>query len=176
MARNSSSWGQRLLGVWSLAVYALLLSPAALIVLFSFNAPQGRFNLIWQGFTLVNWQRPLADGAMAQAFATSLLLALVAAVLATLLALPLALVLQRQRPRGSSALELLAGLPLPHLAVPELCSPGHQGQAPWPQLDAGRRGPGSWGLPETGVPVHHPAGTDAWPAGCAAAERVAVAG
>ena len=117
MARDSSSWGQRLLGAWSLAVYALLLSPAALIVLFSFNAPQGRFNLIWHRFTLANWQRPLADGAMAQAFATSLLLALAAAALATLLALPLALVLQRQRPRGSRALELLTGLPL---GIPEV--------------------------------------------------------
>lgn len=113
---NSSAWGLRLLTAWSLATYALLLSPALVIALFSFNAPQGRFNLLWHGFTLAHWRQPLNDGALGQAFLHSLLLALAAAVLATLLAVPLALVLQR-RPRGSNALELLVGLPL---GIPEV--------------------------------------------------------
>ena len=106
-----------LLGLWSLATYGLLLSPAALIVLFSFNEPQGRFNLIWHGFTLAHWRQPLADGALSQAFLTSLVLALAAALLATLLALPLAVALQRQRLRGSGALKLLLELPL---GIPEV--------------------------------------------------------
>ena len=88
---NRSVWGPRLLTAWSLATYALLFSPALVIALFSFNAPQGRFNLLWHGFTLANWRQPLSDGALSQAFLHSLLLALAAAVLATLLALPLAL-------------------------------------------------------------------------------------
>ncbi|MFM7651803.1 MAG: ABC transporter permease [Vulcanococcus sp.] len=113
---NSSAWGLRLLTAWSLATYALLFSPALVIALFSFNAPQGRFNLLWHGFTLAHWRQPLNDGALGQAFLHSLLLALAAAVLATLLAVPLALVLQR-RPRGSNALELLVGLPL---GIPEV--------------------------------------------------------
>lgn len=113
---NRSAWGPRLLTAWSLATYALLFSPALVIALFSFNAPQGRFNLLWHGFTLAHWRQPLNDGALGQAFLHSLLLALAAAVLATLLALPLALVLQR-RPRGSNALELLVGLPL---GIPEV--------------------------------------------------------
>lgn len=113
---NHSAWGPRLLTAWSLATYALLFSPALVIALFSFNAPQGRFNLLWHGFTLAHWRQPLSDGALSQAFLHSLLLALAAAVLATLLALPVALVLQR-RPRGSNALELLVGLPL---GIPEV--------------------------------------------------------
>ena len=113
---NRGAWGPRLLTAWSLATYALLFSPALVIALFSFNAPQGRFNLLWHGFTLAHWRQPLSDGALGQAFLHSLMLALAAAVLATLLALPLALVLQR-RPRGSDALKLLVGLPL---GIPEV--------------------------------------------------------
>ena len=115
--RARTAWGPRLLTAWSLITYALLFSPALVIALFSFNAPQGRFNLIWQSFTLNNWRHPLSDAALSQAFLHSLLLALAAALLATLLALPLALTLQHRRPRGSDALELLVGLPL---GIPEV--------------------------------------------------------
>lgn len=101
-----------LLTLWSLAIYALLFSPAVVIALFSFNAPQGRFNLVWHGFTLANWRHPLVDPGLTEAFTNSVLLALAAALLATALALPMALVLTRQRLRGSQAIELLLGLPL----------------------------------------------------------------
>ena len=47
----------------SLNVYAglallYLLLPIAIILLFSFNDTQSRFNFIWQGFTLEHWQDP----------------------------------------------------------------------------------------------------------------------
>ena len=29
--------------------------PIAVVILFSFNDPAGRFNYVWQGFTLDNW-------------------------------------------------------------------------------------------------------------------------
>ncbi|MFM7674637.1 MAG: hypothetical protein ACKO5F_03405 [Synechococcus sp.] len=68
-----------LLGLWSALAYGLLYAPIAVMVLFSFNAPRGRFNLLWQGFTLENWRHPLRDAALTQAFLTSLALALAAA-------------------------------------------------------------------------------------------------
>ncbi|MFO7628251.1 MAG: ABC transporter permease subunit [Prochlorococcaceae cyanobacterium] len=101
-----------LLGVWSALAFALLYAPIALIVLFSFNAPRGRFNLLWQGFTLENWRHPLANAALREAFLNSLSLALAASALAVLLGALMALVLARTRLRGAGAIELLLVLPL----------------------------------------------------------------
>jgi spermidine/putrescine transport system permease protein len=92
--------------------YLLLFAPVAVIVLFSFNAPRGRFNLVWQGFTLANWRHPLSDAALTQAFATSLAVALAASLLATVVGGLMALALSRQRLRGASWIELLLVLPL----------------------------------------------------------------
>ena len=36
--------------------FVYLLLPIAVVVLFSFNHPKGRFNYTWQGFTLDNWR------------------------------------------------------------------------------------------------------------------------
>ncbi len=35
--------------------FCYLLLPIAVVILFSFNAPSGRFNYVWEGFTLDNW-------------------------------------------------------------------------------------------------------------------------
>ncbi len=104
--------GAWLLGLWSALAYGLLYAPVVVTVLFSFNAPRGRFNLVWQGFTLANWRQPLRDAALTQAFLTSLGLALAAALLAVLLGGLMALALERARFRGSRSIELLLALPL----------------------------------------------------------------
>lgn len=100
------------LTLWSIGVYAILFAPVAVIVLFSFNDSQSRFNLIWHGFTLKNWLNPFADPTLAQAFFTSLALALLATCLCILLALPMTMALERFRIRGASGLEMLLVLPL----------------------------------------------------------------
>lgn len=104
--------GRLLLGLAGVGVYGLLYAPLAVTVLFSFNAPKGRFNLVWQHFTLANWREPLRDPALSQALFTSVGLALVASVLAVLLAALMALGLARARVRGHRWLELLLALPL----------------------------------------------------------------
>ncbi|MEB3351702.1 MAG: ABC transporter permease subunit [Cyanobacteriota bacterium] len=106
--------GSSLLLLWSLLAYGLLYAPIAVMALFSFNAPRGRFNLLWQGFTLANWRHPLKDAALTQAFLTSLALALAAALLAVLLGGLMALGLSRARRRGLRWIELLLALPLTH--------------------------------------------------------------
>lgn len=98
--------------IWSLLVYAILFAPVLVIVLFSFNAPQSRFNLIWHGFTLKNWLHPFADPTLAQAFFTSLGLAMLATCLCILLALPMTMALERFRIRGASGMQMLLVLPL----------------------------------------------------------------
>ena len=104
--------GGWLLGIWSALAFGLLYAPVVVTVLFSFNAPRGRFNLIWQGFTLENWRHPLRDQALTDAFLTSLGLSLAAALLAVLLGGLMARALSRARVRGGRSIELLLALPL----------------------------------------------------------------
>jgi spermidine/putrescine transport system permease protein len=107
-----SNRGSRLLWLTSGLTYALLYAPIAVTVLFSFNAPRGRFNLQWQGFTLENWRHPLRDAALSQAFLASLLLAVTAALIATAVGGLMALALGRFRLRGRGWIEALLVLPL----------------------------------------------------------------
>lgn len=104
--------GGWLLGLASVLAFTLLYAPIVVMVVFSFNAPRGRFNLVWQGFTLANWRQPLADAALTQAFLASLALALAAALLAVLLGGLMALALARGQVRGGRAIALLLALPL----------------------------------------------------------------
>lgn len=107
--RRLGGWA---LGLWSALVYGLLYAPIAVTVLFSFNAPRGRFNLVWQGFTWSNWLHPLRDRALSEAFFCSVALALGATLLAILLGGLMALGLSRGKLRGARAIELLLALPL----------------------------------------------------------------
>ena len=71
--------------IWlpSLAVYAFLYVPLAIVVLFSFN--DSRLSAEWVGFTL-DWYRKLAaDDAMLAAARNSVLIALTASLIATVL-------------------------------------------------------------------------------------------
>ncbi len=104
--------GSHLLWLSTGLTYALLYAPIAVTVLFSFNAPRGRFNLQWNGFSLDNWRHPLRDAALSEAFFTSLMIALAAALVATLLGGLMALALGRFRLRGRGWIEALLVLPL----------------------------------------------------------------
>ena len=43
------------LTAYALLVVAYLMLPIAVVILFSFNDPAGRFNYVWQRFTFDNW-------------------------------------------------------------------------------------------------------------------------
>ena len=62
-----------------------LFIPIFIVVLFSFNDNQGRFNFTWQGFTLDHWQHPFADPDLATALKNSVLIALISTAIATAL-------------------------------------------------------------------------------------------
>jgi spermidine/putrescine transport system permease protein len=113
--------GRRLLDV-SLNLYAALaliylLLPIAVIVLFSFNAPHGRFNFTWHGFTLDYWKHPFDVPGLTEAMTTSLKIAAISTVVATILGTMMALALVRYRFRGRAATNLSIFLPL---ATPEI--------------------------------------------------------
>jgi spermidine/putrescine transport system permease protein len=108
------SWG---LAVWSGLALLYLFIPIVIVVLFSFNDNQGRFNFTWQGFTLDHWADPFANPDLAIALKNSLLIALIATVLATALGTFMALALVRYGFRGRGTVDLLVFLPL---ATPEV--------------------------------------------------------
>ena len=103
--------------MWSGLALLYLFIPIFIVVLFSFNDNQGRFNFTWQGFTLDHWADPFANPDLAVALKNSVLIALLATVLATVLGTFMALSLVRYGFRGRGVVDLLVFLPL---ATPEV--------------------------------------------------------
>ena len=106
----------------SLNVYAglalvYLMVPIAIILLFSFNNPRGRFNFIWSGFSLDAWTHPFAVEGLGDAMKTSLEIAALSTIGATVLGTFMALALVRYEFRGRSATNLFIFIPL---ATPEV--------------------------------------------------------
>ena len=92
--------------------------PIAVVILFSFNAPTGRFNYVWQGFTLDNWMnwdaRPGDHGRDRSRRSRS---RGISTVVATILGTLIALALVRHRFRGRGATNMLIFLPM---STPEI--------------------------------------------------------
>lgn len=89
-----------------------LFLPIFVIVLFSFNEPKGRFNAVWQNFTLENWAEPFKDQGLVDALVLSLKVAAVSTAIATVLGTFVALALVRYRFRGGGLINYLLVLPL----------------------------------------------------------------
>jgi spermidine/putrescine transport system permease protein len=108
---------RHVLTVYALLAFAYLLLPIAVVVVFSFNDPVGKFNLTWQGFTLSNWADPFGSPGLQEAVTISLKVALLSSIFATVLGTLIALALVRYRFRGSGVTNLLIFLPM---ATPEI--------------------------------------------------------
>jgi spermidine/putrescine transport system permease protein len=105
------------LGVWSALALLYLFVPIFIVVVFSFNDNHGRFNFIWQGFTLRHWQHPFADADLATALQNSLAIAGISTVIAVALGTFMAVALVRYGFRGRGATDFFIFLPL---ATPEV--------------------------------------------------------
>jgi spermidine/putrescine transport system permease protein len=104
--------GRRLVNVAAVLGLLYLFAPIVVIVVFSFNEPLGKFNIVWQGFTLDNWASPFSDQALTDALFVSLRVALISSVIAAILGTMIALSLSRYRFKGSGAVNLFLVLPL----------------------------------------------------------------
>ena len=104
--------GARLLDAYAVGVLVYLLLPITVIVLFSFNTPEGRFNFVWKRFSFDAWQAPFFYEALVDAMLVSLKVALASTAAATVFGTMIALALSRYRFRGSGAVNLLLILPL----------------------------------------------------------------
>ena len=103
-------------GFWlwtaTLATYAFLYLPLAVVVLFSFN--DSELNASWVGFTTRWYGKLLGDAGMLQAAANSLLIAIVSSTIATVLGTMAGISLHRWHPR------LMPFLVLTPVAMPEI--------------------------------------------------------
>ena len=114
---SGTSANRRGLARWSLNGFAVLVLvylfiPLAWIVWFSFNNPNGKFNLVWQRFTLDNWRHPFTNHNLTDSFVESLRIAALSTTISTILGSMIAIALARYRFRGSSGLNLFLVLPL----------------------------------------------------------------
>ena len=100
------------LPVYAALALAYLFAPIFVIVLFSFNDVKGRFNFLWQGFTLDHWLDPFKIDALTDAMILSLEIAAISTVIATALGTLIALALLRYNIIGKSATNLLILMPL----------------------------------------------------------------
>jgi spermidine/putrescine transport system permease protein len=110
--KGSPRWGDLILRVVAGLVLLYLFVPIFVIILFSFNNPQGKFNYTWQGFTLNNWAHPFKYPALTDALKLSLNVAAVSTAIAVVLGTLVAIALVRQRFRGQTAVDTFLILPL----------------------------------------------------------------
>jgi spermidine/putrescine transport system permease protein len=106
-----------LLVVYTLLTVIYLLLPVALIILFSFNDPAGKANVVWQGFTVKYWLHPLAVDGLPEAIGLSLIIAVLSTLIATMMGTLIALALVRYDFRGRA---LTSGLIFLPMATPEI--------------------------------------------------------
>ncbi len=105
------------LTVYVMLVFAYLMLPIAVVILFSFNNPAGRFNYVWQGFTLDNWRNWDGVLGLKDSVITSLELALLSSLAATALGTLVAIAIVRHHFRGRGFTNLLVFLPM---STPEI--------------------------------------------------------
>jgi spermidine/putrescine transport system permease protein len=105
------------LTVYSILFFVYLLLPIAVVVVFSFNNPPGKFNYTWNAFTWDNWIHWDAVPGIRSSIVLSLQIALIASIIATALGTLIALSLVRYGFRGRATTNILIFLPL---STPEI--------------------------------------------------------
>jgi spermidine/putrescine transport system permease protein len=103
--------------IWAALAIAYLLVPIALIAVFSFNDPEGKFNYTWNGFTFDHWSNIFGIPDLTDALITSLKLAALSTLVSTILGTMIALALVRHHFVGRRAANFLIVIPM---ATPEV--------------------------------------------------------
>lgn len=98
-----------------IVIYMLI--PIAVIFVFSFNDPAGRYNYTWVGFTLEHWGNAFSIPELNDALWTSIKLALLATLISTIVGTMMALALVRHQFLGRRAANFLIVIPM---ATPEI--------------------------------------------------------
>jgi spermidine/putrescine transport system permease protein len=105
------------LTAYALLAVGYLMLPIAVVILFSFNHPRGRFNYVWNTFTFDNWIHWDAVLGIRGAIVTSLEIATIATLVATALGTLIAMAIVRHRFVGRATTNLIVFLPM---STPEI--------------------------------------------------------
>jgi spermidine/putrescine transport system permease protein len=105
------------LNIYALLALVYLLVPIAVILVFSFNDPRGRFNFIWQEFSFDAWTDPFGVPGIGDALVNSIEIAAISTLAATALGTLTALALVRYEFRGRAPINFFIFIPL---ATPEV--------------------------------------------------------
>jgi spermidine/putrescine transport system permease protein len=116
--RRAWTWiREKALMIYAGLAIAYMLIPIALIAVFSFNDPAGKFNFTWEGFTLEHWGNAFGIPELTDAFMVSLELAALATLISTVLGTMVALAMVRHEFFGRRASNFLIVIPT---ATPEV--------------------------------------------------------
>jgi spermidine/putrescine transport system permease protein len=116
-ARSARGMDHWFLPVFTALAFVYLLVPIFVMIVFSFNKPEGKFNYIWNEFSLEGWKHPFDWPGLGDAVTTSILIALWATLFSTILGTMIGLALTRYHFRGRGLLNGLIFLPM---ATPEI--------------------------------------------------------
>lgn len=108
---------ERAVNIVAALVVIYMLIPIAVIFVFSFNDPAGRYNFTWVGFTLDHWANAFSIPELNEALLTSLELALLATLISTAIGTMMALALVRHQFFGRRLTNFLIVIPM---ATPEI--------------------------------------------------------
>ncbi|MEC3997485.1 ABC transporter permease [Actinacidiphila sp. DG2A-62] len=115
---RATRWLRRhLVVICGVATLVYLIVPNLVVLLFSFNKPNGRYNYTWTRFSTDAWQHPCGVAGLCGSLTTSLKIAVYATIAATALGTLTAFALARYRFRGRAATNMLIFLPM---AMPEV--------------------------------------------------------
>jgi spermidine/putrescine transport system permease protein len=118
LLRRAWNWlREHAINIYAGLAIAYLLIPIAVIILFSFNDPAGRYNFTWEGFTLAHWKDVFSLPDLNSALLTSLRLAALATVISTAIGTLMAIALVRHRFFGRRTANFLIVVPM---ATPEI--------------------------------------------------------
>jgi len=107
-----SRWPGRFLDAVAALVLLYLFVPIFVIILYSFNRPEGKFNFVWKAFSFDAWSDPFKYPQLVDAMKLSLSVAAISTGVALVFGTLIALALCRYSFRGSSSIGMLLVLPL----------------------------------------------------------------
>jgi spermidine/putrescine transport system permease protein len=110
--RKRTKFGRIAINVVAGLGLVYLFAPIFFIIAFSFNKPNGNFNIAWQSFTFDNWLNPFAEKSLTSALWKSLEIAAISTLISTVLGSLIALALSRYAFKGSTGINLFLVLPL----------------------------------------------------------------
>ena len=116
--RRAWNWlKEHAVNIYAGLAIAYLLIPIAVIILFSFNNPAGKYNFTWVGFTTSHWEHVFSIPELNSALLKSLEIAFVAMIVSTVIGTFMALALVRYQFFGRRTTNFLIVVPM---ATPEI--------------------------------------------------------